>query len=163
MSARRRAEPVPSPVRGAVLVVVALLIGFVLIRSGIDAGTASSSGKGDTKTTTGDGGTTSTTKALRPAAQVKVVVANGSGVSGAAGKVTTTLQGKGYQVGSATNATRVAKTVVYYVPGYEREAQAVAVALSVAPAMVAPMPSPAPVTDLQNAQIVIVLGPDLAK
>jgi hypothetical protein len=159
----RRPEPVASPVRGTILVVVAVVLGLVLIRNGVDTEvSANGDGGGNTTATTGDG-TTTTTAALRPPAQVKVLVANGSGVNGAASKVTTTLQGQAYVTGNPTDALqRVTATAVYFTPGYEREAQAVATAIGGTAAIAQALPAQLPVADMQQANVLVVLGPDLA-
>jgi hypothetical protein len=162
----RRPEPQASPVRGAILVVVAVVIGLVLIRNGVDTEVSARGGdsgaNGESPDTSGDD-TTSSTAALRPPAQVKVVVANASGVDGAAGSVTTTLQQGGYATGTATDApATVATTAVYFVSGFDREAQAVATAIGGQPAIAQPMPTPPPIADTQGANVLVVLGPDLA-
>ena len=158
-----RPEPSASPVRGAILVVVAVVIGLILIRNGVDTD-VSAEGGGDSPETSGSSDeTTTTTAPLRPPAQVKVVVANGSGVDGAAGKLTTTLQGMGYATGNPADApANVSATVVYFAAGFEGEAQAVATAIGGQPAIAQPMPTPPPIADTQSASVLIMLGPDLA-
>jgi hypothetical protein len=162
MSAQRRPEPTGGSVRGAALVAAAIVLGLILIRSGIDTDEALSAGGGAPGRTTTTDATTSTL-AARPAGEVLVLVANGSGVNGAAGRLTTTIQEAGYQTATETNAARVPTTTVYFTEGYEREAAALAETLSpdAAPATAA-VPSPAPVTDLAGAHVLVVLGPDLA-
>src|SRR5687768_1966288 len=97
--ARRAPEPVASPTRGIILVVVAIAVGFFLLRNDIDSdiqATADDDGS-DTTESTGDGGgaddggttdegpddTTPDTPSVRPPSEVKVIVLNGSSISGA--------------------------------------------------------------------------------
>ena len=51
-------------------------------------------------------------------------MANGSGMSGVAGKVTTFLKGKGIETLPATDATtkNYAETIVYYLDGFQQQA-----------------------------------------
>lgn len=165
-----------SPVRGVILVVVALAIGVLLLRDDdvastqVAVGTDSADqeeGGGDADGEGGDatdptGDTTPTTEALRPAAEVKVLAANGSGVNGAAGATTEALEALGYVTGSPANAERVDATQMFFTEGYQPEAEALAEALGVPPTAVAAMPAVAPVDDLQLANVLIVVGPDLA-
>jgi hypothetical protein len=159
----QRGAPAGGSVRGALLVAIAVVIGLVLIRSGLDTDQALSAGDGGSGTTTTEEDATTTTVAARPPAEVTVLVANGSGVDGAAARLTATIASQGYATATETNSERVPNTTVYFVEGYDREAAALAQALSpnAAPAT-APMPAPPPVTDLAGAQVLVVLGPDLA-
>lgn len=169
---RRRRETAPPPpaqgsvIKGAVLVAVALLIGFILLQDGGDSISTAAVGSNDpaVTTTTAAAEVTTTTAALRPAAEVKVLVANGSGVQGAAGAQTDSLTTLGYTTGSPTDANAdVTTSVIYFVAGYQPEAAALAESLTLDPATaVVALPTPAPVDDTQEAQLVLVLGPDLA-
>jgi hypothetical protein len=115
------------------------------------------------RTTTTTAAPTTTTAAARPPAQVKTLAANGTKTSGAANKVSDTLRKAGYNVLAPTNATAsAASSTVYYVPGFVSEAGAVATALGLAPTTVMPLPSAAPVASTNGAQVVVVVGPDLA-
>jgi hypothetical protein len=62
---------------------------------------------------------------LRPRAAVRVLVLNGNGSQGAAGREAATLQGRGYRIGGAANAPRhdYARSMVMYVPGWAKEAR----------------------------------------
>ena len=145
------------------LVAAAVVVGLVLIRNGLDTSEiASTSGDGGGRATTSST-STSTTRAVRPPSQVTVIVANGSGIDGAASRLTTTLKGKGYNAAEPTNARQnVSTTSVYFVTGYKAEAQAVAVAFGAPGSSVKAMPTPAPITNLAGAQVLVVVGPDLA-
>ena len=173
MARRRPTETVANPARGAAL---AVLIGLFLLRNGLDTDVSATgpSGGGSTDLGATDGGTdegetdgtTDTTVAVRPPSQVPTIVLNGSGVSGAAKRYSTLLGSLGYSLtnpdgGNATN--NVQATQVLYGIGYDREAVAVAEALAAAAGQ--PAPTPAPMGTVQpgttnNAQVVVVLGPD---
>ena len=177
---RRRAEqPAATPpsqgsvARGVVLVVVAVVIGLLLLRDddsratqvavGTDGGSEVDEApvEGDDTDDTASS-TTTTSAAPRPPSEVKVLVANGSGTNGAAGGATDALEALGYVTGTPANAERVPATVVYYTDGYQVEAEALAEAIGAAPTTVTAMPAVAPVDDLQLANILVVIGPDLA-
>lgn len=121
----------------------------------------------DTTTSTAPTTTATTTTVAdgpRDPEDVTVLVANGSGLQGAAASVTETLDGAGYGTAAPSNVrdgARANASVVYYLEGFEADAEAVAAAFSPAPP-VAPMPDPAPTDDLRGASVVLVLGPDLA-
>jgi hypothetical protein len=165
--------------RGIVLIIAAVALGLVLLNATDGPEpfrtAAGSATEGDDETVDpaddGEGedgedgestGTTSTTAAVRPPAEVRVLVANGSGVRGAAAGLADTIAGFGYQIAEPANApSPVATSVIHFLPGFEREAQALAAQLNPAPA-VSVMPDPQPVTDLRNAQILVLQAADLA-
>lgn len=174
---RRRRQPPPpttpgqgSVARGAILVAVAVVVGVLLLRdddsattqvavgsdtaADVDSGTVDDADEAET--------TTTTTQPPRDPAEVKVLVANGSGVNGAAGGATDALSALGYVTATPTNAERVPNTVVYYTSGFQAEAEALAAAIGAPPESVTPMPAVAPVDDLQLANVLVHLGPDLA-
>jgi hypothetical protein len=116
-----------------------------------------------TGTTTPAGHPTTTTSTTTPPSKVPVVVANGSNVSGAAGSISTELQAAGWQILPAENATsNVSASVVYYVAGAQPSAAAIAKFLGVASSGVQPLTSAAPVGAVGTAQVVVVVGPDVA-
>lgn len=99
----------------------------------------------------------------RTPAEVKVLVANGIGVDGAAAKVAGTLQPIGYQLLKPGNTTQTQQTSgVQYAPGYEAEAQALATSIGLPSSAVVPMANPAPVAELQNANLIVIVGNELA-
>ena len=172
---RRRQPPAPpsspaqgSAAKGIVLVVVAVLIGIGLLRDD-DAGTTTvavgaaddpaAPDNGDSATSSS---TTSTTAPPRAPADVKVLVANGSEVSGAAGAQTDALEALGYVAANPTNADLVPATVVYFTVGYQAEAEVLATAIGAPATAVKALPTPAPVGDMQLSNLLIVVGPDLA-
>lgn len=174
MARRRPNEPTVNPARGAALVVVAVLVGLLLLRNGLDTSEVVTASKGDDTAAAGgsdgnDGSTdagsetTETTVAVRSPAEVKVTVLNGTSVGGAAGKYSTALESAGYDVlppGDA--AQKIPATQVLFTEGYEREAAAVALAIGT-PATVTPAPLPTPPPGaVDAANVVVVIGADLA-
>jgi hypothetical protein len=174
MARRRPSEPTPSVARGAALVVVAVLVGLFLLRNGIDTSAVvtaerpapSNGATTDGATDEGDDvddpdGTVTTEPVARPPAQVATIVLNGSGVAGAAGVYTTALSDRGYQTAEAGNANaRVEATEVYFTPGFDQEALVLARSIG-STATPQPLASPPP-GDVGTANVVVVLGPDLA-
>ncbi len=168
MARRRPTEPTVNPARGVALVVVAVVVGLLLLRNGLDTSEVITASKGDSsqKTDSGNGeGDTSTTTTIpaRDPSTVTVIVLNGTSVSGAAGKYTTAIASAGYQMldpGDAT--TKIPATQVFYAFGFEREAAAVAASAG-APSSLTPtaMPTPPP-GEVGAANVVVVIGTDLA-
>jgi len=174
--------------RGVALVVLAVVLAIIVLRAGLDdadggvtAGpgtTAATGSTGSTDGTTpgtttpdGSGGTAppvssdtpGATVAPIPPGQIPVLVANGTSVQGAAGRVTLQLGTEGYVTKTSVNANERgrATTVVYFAEGAEQAAQQVATFLGVTAPPEA-MPNPLPVADLQGATVLVVLGDDLA-
>jgi hypothetical protein len=161
-----------NPARGVALIATAVILGLFIVRNGFDTQSSASDGDpkteaaGDTTAPPAGGGETTTTAAPAPAArapaEVTVLVANASGVAGAAGGLTETLAGQGYQTVPETNAPQSAQaTQVLFLPDFDAEAAAVATAIGAPADGVTPMPDPTPV-DPASAQIVVLLGTDLA-
>jgi hypothetical protein len=162
--------------RAALLIGLALLIGFVLLHrnpggstGAVSSGghttappvTSSPGGIGDTTTTVRT--TTTTPATLRAPENVKVLVANGTATSGLAGRITETLHAKGYNTLTATDAsTKPAASIVYFQPGYGPDAASLASKLGLLPSAVSAMATPPPVANLAGAQILVVAGADLA-
>lgn len=163
---------------GRTLVVLA---GFVLIAvlllslvhpTSPSAGTAGSSGSagssatpppatGSSTTTTTTAPTTTTT--TTPPSSVTVVVANASNVNGVAAKATQELTPGGWKLLTPTNAsTQVTTSAVYYAAGYEAQAKTVAATLHLPATVAAPLTSAVPVSGVSGAQVVVVVGTDLA-
>lgn len=178
MARRRPTEPTVNPARGAALVVVAVLVGLLLLRNGIDTSEVvtatrdedSSNDSGDSGDT-GDESTddttpeeTETTVPLKSPAEVTVIVFNASSTNGAGGKYTTALQGAGYQtLEPATASTKLPTTQILFTAGFDREAAAVAAAMGAAaitPAALDPTQAPG---DVGTANVVVVLGADLSE
>jgi len=177
--------------RGVALIAVAVLIGFVLLAKGFDGPsdtstaptvtttaapnvTTTEAGATETTTTADPAGTTTSAPAiapaasLRPPAEVKVVVANGSGVNGAAGAAKGELTTAGY-VAEAKNAVTATTelSAVYYIDGYAEEAKAVAQTLGGTAALLRAAPADplaliASPAGLEDFQIFVILGTDKA-
>ena len=161
-----------SPVRGVVLVAVAVVLGFFVLRAIDDTGggpsvsdeTAATAGDDATEGTEGEtpDATEPAAPEARPPGEVVVLVANASGVSGAAGEQATSIQGGGYQILEPTNAPEALEaTQVLPVAGFEAEAAALAAQIGAPPEAVQPMPESPPV-ELANANVLVLLGTDLA-
>jgi hypothetical protein len=169
MNARRPPRQSPgatTSLRVILVVGIAALLGWLILRNGFPG-----TGGGD-----GDGGSSSatttvvTTTSVAPTsttvnmAGTKIVVANGSGVGGSAGRLSDTLRSEGYAVIEPTNAVRNDYTIteIYHLPGFEAQAGVVARELGVAVTGLLPDPSPVPAEGIQDANVIIVLGTDLA-
>lgn len=185
-------------VRGAVVIGIALVIGFLLLQQGVgdddllvqseaasnpsETGTGGGDDGGDTSETGGTDteGTTPTTAVsnagslptattvpadVRPANEVKVVVANAARVDGAAGRTTEQLRALGYTTLPASNADEAADTsTLHFAEGYEPEALVMANEIGLDAANVAPMPDPIPISEPPaDANLVLLLGRDLAQ
>ncbi|HEX2023968.1 MAG TPA: LytR C-terminal domain-containing protein, partial [Acidimicrobiales bacterium] len=100
---------------------------------------------------------------VRPAADVKVLPANGSGVAGLGGRIADRLKGRGYtNTLAATNTTReVSSSSVEFNGDFEPEARAVAEALGLSATVVKALDSPR-VADTRGADVVVLIGPDLS-
>jgi hypothetical protein len=153
------------------IIVLAVLIGVILVFRGLSGQTATEvSSDPSVQTTTVDRDAPPPTDALQtttseaPApADVIVVVANGSGITGLAARTGELLTTAGYQVLAPTDATSSATTSsVYFVTGSEPAATEVAAALGLGATAVKPLPDPAPVASVGTAQVVVVLGADFA-
>jgi LytR cell envelope-related transcriptional attenuator len=159
------------------LVAVAVLIGGLLLRH--NRGTVTVSAAGGTSTTakpaTSASPTTNaptslpaavtpTSQAVRAPSTVKVLVANGTSVGGAATRFSDKLHTAGYDTLAATNTTArgITSTVVYYGPAFQKEAVALAQQLGVGVGAVQPMPVQPPVATLNGANILVIVGQDLA-
>ena len=165
--------------RGAVLIVAALVIGFLLLND-LEDGTGDLGGgsvsAGRTEQTTPTTAARvlptvapTTTAPIKAAKDVKVLVINGTTTAGAASRVGTVLKGGGYNVLRAVDASAQVKaatkaSAVYYVTReFEREAKAIQQALDLPPSPVTAVPTPPPAPEVNQANVVVVVGPDLAK
>lgn len=159
--------------RGIALIVAAVLLGVILLKAtdgpepfaNVETSEASPDDGGSPVTTVGpdQSTTTPTTAALaHDPAQVTVLVANGAGISGLAGRIGDQLKAANYVVAEPGNTKAPADTsAVFFTPGYEADAAAIAALLS-PPPKVAPLPDPPPVDDLKAAHVLVVAAADLA-
>lgn len=148
--------------------VVAIVVGILLLRATTGTPANGSAATATTTTTTaagqgtGHGGTTTTTTAP-PNKNVKVLVANGSSTTGAAGFFTSKLTADGWGTLTATDAsTTVNASAVYYASGQQSPAETIAAELGLKPSVVQPLTTSVPVPDTTGADVVVVVGPDLS-
>ena len=160
--------------RGAALLAVAVLLGILLLSVTDDEPTGVRAGP-TTTTTTGEGptgpagvppeeGPTSTVPPpeSRPPDQVKVLTLNATAVRGAAGRANDVVKAAGYNVLAPSDSTRGLATAVLYTAGYQQEALTIAGTLGVGPGSVQAVGTPPPAPDLRGANVVVVVGQDLA-
>lgn len=157
--------------RGLLLLAVAFFIGILLLNQ-VDAPQHASqvtSGSGDdteetTTTTVAAPVVTVTTVPLRQPKDVRVLTANGTTVKGAGGRIKDKLLAAGYNALAATDTkATVTASAVYFTPGFDREAAVIAQLLGLAPTTVQAMPDPVPVADLKAANVLVVVGPEIAQ
>jgi hypothetical protein len=150
---------------------VAVLLGlFLLHRSGPGgsspalASATSTTSTSAPPTSAAASSSTSSSVAVKGPQNVKVLVANGSGVAGLAGRLSTRLHTQGYDtVSQGTNANQAVTTSkVYYTTGFAAEAAVLAQFLKLPPSAAQPMPNPPPVSNLAAANVVVDAGPDLS-
>ncbi|GEM_PF-1367726 len=153
-----------SAARGAALIGLAVIVGIVLLQV-VDTGNKGPIGDGGkgkpaaaSSTTKKPSSSTTAAKqpAVKPPAQVQVLVLNGSDTVGAAKALTQKLQTGGYQTLPPTDGPKRTGTVVWFTSGFDREAAALATATGVAP-KVEPIPNPPP-DGTDKANIVVVIG-----
>lgn len=153
--------------RGTVLLTVAVVLGIVLLNAADDPPpdrvSASTDEESASTTTTSFADTTMPTLPLRPAAEVKVLAANGTTVRGVARKATDQLKAAGYNVLSPTDSQRADISSVFFTGDYQREAVALAESLAIPATSVAPLPVPPPLADARGANVVVIVGPELAQ
>lgn len=161
----------PHSGRGLALVIVAVVIGVLLLPSATRAPlSASAVSAGSSSTTLPPGrrpssghGTSTTTTTTVPPASIHVLVANATEVNGVAGAVTTFLSSKGFATLTATNALlKVTASEVFTVGGATADVGPVVAALGLPASAVEPAASAAPVASTAGANVVVIVGPDLA-
>ena len=160
--------------RGVALIVAAVILGVVLLRAtdGTDLDAAAGDDIADDRAddavddtdSSVDLPTTDTTLAPpRDPAEVTVLVANGAGIGGLAGRIAETLNGANYVTAEPTNTRAPAnESVIFFTPGYEADANAIAALLSPVP-RVESLPDPPPVESVGTANVLVVAAADLAE
>ena len=163
-----------SAVRGAILVALAALLGFLILRGAADNQqvpiTAATDLSAPTATATPDAApaalptpTVVDLSAARPNSQVRVLVANGSGIDGQAGRLTDTLRNQSFNVLPPKTGAARTTSVIYYRPGFDVEAEVVRTVLNTQ-TPVAPIPVPDPIVgdgiDLVTADVLVLVGSD---
>lgn len=153
---------------GAVVAVVALVLGFLILRDvRNDGGYVADPGKTDTTVPSDPNNTAPTTAPPFNRGSFKIQVANASGIAGSAGAMTTNLQAVNYVVQPALNVApgtpKRQRTGVFYLAGCE---QAAADVVSVLGGNVdtGAMPSPVPLETgtLGEACVLVLIGTDLS-
>jgi hypothetical protein len=150
------------------LIIVAVLLGAGLLANGFRDDHVTAKSTSSTPTTRTTGTTTPVTGAtvVQPhdPAQVKVLVLNASGKSGVAKAGADVLKAANYTTLEPTNAkgSTLTASVVYFVAGYDADAQAIAAKLGLQASAAQPLPAPPPpaVADPKDANIVVLVGTD---
>ena len=151
--------------RAALLLAVFVLLGVALLnalddREALDATKASAPAAAPTPLAPAPPALPAT--APRLPSEVKVLVANGLGVSGAGSRLASRLQPLGYQLLKPGNTTnKETASSVQYIVGYQAEAQQVANSLGLPAMAVQPLATQPPVADMQGAHVVVIVGNEL--
>ena len=153
--------------RGAGLLALAVILGIVLLRNGggDPYSRALRTVASPTPEVTVHAPTATTiTVPVRNPGDIKVLPANGTTVSGAGLATFNRLKAAGYDVLAASNTDSPASTSnVLFNPGFDREARVLAQLLGLPDSAVQAMPTPPPVGDTRGADVIGVVGPDLAR
>jgi hypothetical protein len=155
--------------RGVLLLAIAVVLGIIILQATDDGG-----GSSDVATETEVASPTTTSEApattlpqLRAPAEVKVLPANGTQVSGLGARVGDELKAKGYidtlSAVSANTTSAATTSVEFSGPEYAADAVGVANNLGLPPSAVKPLSSPPPVSDTRGAHVVVVAGQDLER
>ena len=131
--------------------------------SNSDAASDAEGQEGESEGTTD--GTSPSLGVLHPPAEVRVLVANGTEVTGAAGATLDTLVAtSGYNGVQAVNDLEeniLEKTFVYFSQGYELDGRNIAIIINADGELVLPMPIELPIDDLLDANVLVHVGADL--
>lgn len=179
--------------RALLLIAVAIILGLVLLWKGLDSNPGSFSISDSieedsissvvvseeedptvteevpsiTTTTATTTTTTTTIVAARPPNQVRVLVANGSGIPRGAATITDRLSPAGYTTLPPANAIPTSRSIIYYEPTYSSDARAVMNVIAPGnPDLLAQMPSGGPevpenaMDRVLEAHVVVILGSD---
>ena len=149
--------------RAVLLLVVAIVAGVLVLQVASRPISHRATVAATTTTTTvpGHPGTTATT-AVKPTPAVKVLVANGSGVTGAAHYFSTQLKSAGWSMLTPTTASPVTATTVYYAAGDSKWADDIAGKFGLKPTAVHPYSSSVGVSGATQAGVLVIVGPDLS-
>ncbi len=152
----------------ALLVLVLFVVVTVVVLSDIHPTTTkavagSATGPTTTSTTVRHSTHPTTTTTTVPPSKVPVLVANAAGISGAAAAVSAQLRPGGWALLPPTNASAQATVShVYYLAGFNPQADAIASQLQLPGTSVLPYTTAAPISSIGTADVVVVVGPDLA-
>lgn len=158
------------------LIATAVILGFFVLRNAWDQGVPVVATDGNDVEETSDAedeapdgaddaddgeATEDERPSARPPNELTVLVANTTGVGGAASDLTERLAQNGYQTLEPTNADEPRDaTGIFFVEGFEAEAVELSEAIDSSPDRVGLLPDPPPV-DPGGAQLLVLLGPDL--
>jgi LytR cell envelope-related transcriptional attenuator len=167
--AGRRQEGGIQTGKAIVVIVVMMVLGWIVLRHGANTPTATPTTHGASATVTTTTLPTTTTT-LVPPTSIKVQVLNGTGSGNLASQWTNKLKTTGgYDTLAPDDTTSKVTTSAIYVitPGYVPEAYALATAVGLPPSAVnttvpAPSTAPIPTSERAKADLVLVVGPDLA-
>lgn len=167
-----------SSARGAILVAIASLLVFLVLRGAADnaqfpvatgASAQPTAVVPDLQVTPDDAVAVGAetvevdTSTARDNSEVAVLVANGSGVTGQASRLTSQLRNQGFMTREPINADDQAASTIFYRPGFAAEAAVVRTVLDVA-TPIAPMPEPDPFIgegiDLAPVNVLVLVGAD---
>jgi hypothetical protein len=156
--------------RGLVIVIVAVVLGVLLLPSATRApllvrtvASTTTPRVATTGRTTRHTHTSTTTTTTPAPATVHVLVANATVVNGVAHAVTAFLASKGFATLTPTNALlKVTASELYTVGGASADTSAAAAALDLPASSIEPAASAAPVASTTGANVVVIVGPDLA-
>jgi hypothetical protein len=163
-------------VRGLMVLLVALVVGFVLLASWPSDDDSSSgastnttidtSDLDDSTTTTAEAAATTTTAANtsdKAPSEVSVIVLNGSGKTGAAAAASTTIGNSGFNMLQPADApARIPTTTVFYAEGFQADAEAIAAIVGKGADAVKPIAEANLGAAAGDADVAVVLGEDTA-
>ena len=178
--------------KGVLLIIAVITAGIIVLNQGFDKDTSASSvsvqstqeteeqnQEIEQETTTppevsseennggevNEGSPSTSTSVLHPPAEVRVLVANGTDVTGAAGATLDTLVANaGYNGVGAVNDLGeevLLETFIYYSQGYDLDAQNVRLIINADSSNVLPLPETLPIDDLSDANVLVHVGADL--
>ena len=153
--------------KALVVIVVVMVLGWIVLRHGSSSPSTAARQASSTVTTTTVPTTTTT---LVPPASIKVQVLNGTRSGNLASQWSSKLKTTaGYNTLAPDDTTSKVSTSAIYVitPGYVPEAYALATAVGLPSSAVnttvpAPSTAPIPTSERAKADLVLVVGPDLA-
>jgi hypothetical protein len=159
--------------RGVALVVVTFVVGVILLNVGSRPPVDSAAGTSVPTTTVPAGTSTSTTTTKPPTttttvprSSVHVLVANGTSLPNKATVYSDYLSAQGWNtlppVDTTPGAPTVTASTVYYAAGNQAPADSIATELGLATSAVKPLTTSVPVSSTTGADVVVVVGPDLA-
>lgn len=173
--------------RAVILVVAAFIVGVILVNVGSRPSVVTAGGTTAPTTTTTPGSPTTaptttspptttahrttttrprastTTTSTVPRSSVHVLVANGTTVANQATNYSQALSSQGWNTLPPVDTTQqVAASAVYYAAGQQAAAESVAAAIGLRSTAVQPLTTSVPVGSTTGADVVVVVGPDLA-